>query len=99
MNRTEEAKAPKTSEKKVSRREFLKYSSVAAVAAGAAAMIDKLPIANIHTNSSPARNASEEPIVATVNGDQLTVMNGEVSVKVKDPSLAALIAAKLNGGN
>ena len=99
MNKTEEAKGPETREKKVSRREFLKYTSVAAVAAGAAAMINKLPITSTQMNSSPARNASEEPIVATVSGDQLTVMNGEVSVKVKDPSLAALIAEKLNGGN
>ena len=99
LNRTEEPKAPKTGGKKVPRREFLKYTSVAAVAAGAVAMIDKLPIASTQTNSSPARNASEEPIVATVSGDQLTVMNGEVSVKVKDPGLAALIAEKLNGGN
>lgn len=99
MNKTEETKDPETREKKVSRREFLKYSSVAAVAAGAAAMMTKLPIASTQMNSSPARNASEEPIVATVSGDQLTVMNGEVSVKVKDPSLAALIAEKLSGVN
>ena len=99
MNKTEETKEPHPGEKKVSRREFLKYSSVAAVAAGAAAMINKVPITSTQMNSSPARNASEEPIVATVSGDQLTVMNGEASVKVKDPSLAALIAEKLNGGS
>ncbi len=99
MNQNSEGNEPKTNQKKVSRRDFLKYSSVAAVAAGAAAMIDKIPISSLETKSSPAPNTSQEPIVATVSGDQLTVMNGEASVKLKDPLLAALIAEKLQGSN
>lgn len=88
--------------KTISRRDFLKYGvGVAAVAAGATALMGKipLPLDEPKAAATPARNGSEEPIVAAVHGDQLTVMNGQASVKVKDPLLAALIAGKLETGN
>ncbi len=86
----------------ISRRDFLKYGvGVAAVAAGATALMGKIPLPADEPKApaTPARNSSEEPIVAAVHGDQLTVMNGQASVKVKDPLLAALIAGKLGTGN
>jgi len=45
---------------------------------------------------TPASNDSSEPIVATVTGDQVTVMNGQTVVKTKDSGLAALIAEKMS---
>jgi hypothetical protein len=36
--------------------------------------------------------------VATVAGDQVTVMNGQTIIKTKDSSLAALIAEKMSSG-
>jgi TAT (twin-arginine translocation) pathway signal sequence len=87
------------SSNKISRRDFLKYSAgVAAVAAGATALMGKIPIP-AEQPKTPAANDSAEPIVASVSGDQLTVMNGQVSVKVKDAGLAAQIADKLRAGN
>jgi TAT (twin-arginine translocation) pathway signal sequence len=84
---------------KISRRDFLKYTvGAAAVAAGATALMSKIPIPTEQTKT-PAANDSAEPIVASVSGDQLTVMNGQVSVKVKDAGLAARIADKLRAGN
>jgi hypothetical protein len=84
---------------KISRRNFLKYSvGVAAVVAGATALMGKIPIPGDQPKT-PATNDSTEPIVASVSGDQLTVMNGQVSVKVKDAGLAAQIADKLRAGN
>ena len=84
---------------KISRRDFLKYGvGVAAVAAGATALMGKIPIP-AEQPKAPAANDSAEPIVASVSGDQLTVMNGQVSVKVKDAGLAAQIADKLRAGN
>jgi hypothetical protein len=84
---------------KISRRDFLKYSvGAAAVAAGATALMGKIPIP-AEQPKTPAANDSAEPIVASVSGDQLTVMNGQVSVKVKDAGLAAQIADKLRAGN
>ncbi len=87
------------SSNKISRRDFLKYGvGVAAVAAGATALMGKIPIP-AEQSKTPAANDSAEPIVASVSGDQLTVMNGQVSVRVKDAGLAAQIADKLRAGN
>jgi hypothetical protein len=36
--------------------------------------------------------------VATVAGDQVTVMNGQTIIKTKDSNLAALIAEKMSSG-
>jgi hypothetical protein len=84
---------------RITRRDFLKYGvGAAAVAAGATALMGKLPIP-AEQSKTPAANDSAEPIVASVSGDQLTVMNGQVSVKVKDAGLAAQIADKLRTGN
>ena len=84
---------------KISRRNFLKYGvGAAAVAAGATALMGKIPLP-AEQPKTPAANDSAEPIVASVSGDQLTVMNGQVSVKVKDAGLAAQIADKLRAGN
>ena len=87
---------------KISRREFLKYGAgVAAVAVGATALMGKIPLSlpQAESRANPAPNDSSEPIVATVAGDQVTVMNGQVIVKTKDSGLAALIAEKVNAGN
>jgi len=95
----EKLESEQESSSKISRRDFLKYGvGVAAVAAGATALMGKIPIP-AEQPKSPAANDSAEPIVASVSGDQLTVMNGQVSVKVKDAGLAAQIADKLRAGN
>jgi hypothetical protein len=84
---------------KISRRDFLKYGvGAAAVAAGATALMGRIPMTP-EQPKPPAANDSAEPIVASVSGDQLTVMNGQISVKVKDAGLAAQIADKLRGGS
>jgi len=85
----------------ISRRDFLKYSvGVAAVTAGSAALMGKVSFPLPREQSkTPASNSSIEPIVAAVNGDELTVMSGHVSVKVKDAGLAGLISEKLKAGN
>ena len=89
-----------SSNKKVSRREFLKYSAgVAAVAAGATALMGKIPLIEEQpAKKTPAVNSSSEPIVATVEGNQVTVMNGQTVIKTTDSGLAALIAEKMNEG-
>ncbi len=98
-NKTDEKSDSEQESRKVSRRDFLKYGvGIAAVAAGATALMGKIPIP-AEQPKTPAANDSAEPIVASVSGDQLTVMNGQVSVKVKDAGLAAQIADKLRGGN
>ena len=82
---------------KISRRDFLKYSAgVAAVAAGAAAVMDKLPFSTPLAAKSPSPNtvSSEEPTVVAVQGDELTLIRGERSVKIKDALLAAMLAGK-----
>ncbi len=86
--------------KKVSRREFLKFGvGVAAVAAGATALMGKIPLPEGQpSKKTPAANESSEPIVATVSGDQVTVMNGQTIVKTRDSGLAALIAEKMSAG-
>ena len=97
--KSEEKDSERESNSKISRRDFLKYGvGVTAVAAGATALMGKIPIP-AEQQKTPAPNDSSEPIVASVSGDQLTVMNGQVSVKVKDPGLAAQIADKLRAGN
>jgi TAT (twin-arginine translocation) pathway signal sequence len=98
-NTDENPDSEQNSGSKISRRTFLKYSvGVAAVAAGATALMGKIPLPE-NQPKTPAANDSTEPIVASVSGDQLTVMNGQVSVKVKDAGLAAQIADKLRAGN
>lgn len=86
----------KESKSKVSRRDFLKYSAgVAAVAAGAAATLGKvsLPLSENKPAASPGA-LSSEPIVVSVNGEELTVMSAQGEVKVRDSALAAAIAEK-----
>jgi hypothetical protein len=95
----EKSQSEQESSNKISRRNFLKYGvGVAAVAAGATALMGKIPIP-AEQSKTPSANDSAEPIVASVSGDQLTVMNGQVSVTVKDAGLAAQIAEKLRAGN
>ena len=95
----EKLESEQESSSKISRRDFLKYGvGVAAVAAGATALMGKIPLP-AEQPKAPAANDSAEPIVASVSGDQLTIMNGQVSVKVKDSGLAAQIADKLRAGN
>jgi len=95
----EKSESEQDSSNKISRRDFLKYGvGAAAVAAGATALMGRIPIP-AEQPKAPAANDSAEPIVASVSGDQLTVMNGAVSVKVKDAGLAAQIADKLRAGN
>ncbi len=80
---------------KLSRRDFLKYSAgVAAVAAGAAAMMDKIPFSSSQPAKTPVAASSGEPMVVAVHGDLLTVISGERSVRVKDPALAAMLAGR-----
>ena len=101
-NKVVQDEQPKNPEQ-ISRRDFLKIGvGVAAVAAGAVGVLGKLPIStstSTSTGISQPANTSTEPIVATVDGDQLTVMNGQTSVKVKDRNLAGMIAEKLKEGN
>jgi hypothetical protein len=95
----EKFESEQDSSNRISRRDFLKYGvGAAAVAAGTTALMRRIPIP-AEQSKTPAANDSAEPIVASVTGDQLTVMNGQVSVKVKDAGLAAQIADKLRAGN
>jgi len=67
----------------------LKYGvGVAAVAAGATALMGKIPIP-AEQPKTPAANDNLEPIVSSVVAALLTFMNGQVSVKLKDAGLAA----------
>ena len=86
-----------TKKSKLTRRDFLKYSAgMAAVAAGASAMLGKIPLpATESAKTPPAPFTRSDPIVVSVNGDELTVMSGHSEVKVKDASLAAEIASKI----
>ena len=99
--RVENESENNSNKKGVSRREFLKYGvGVAAVAAGATALMGKIPLPEGQSaKKTPAANDSSEPIVATVSGDQVTVMNGQKVSKTKDSGLAALIAEKVSGGD
>src|SRR5207244_11285956 len=95
----EKLEAEQSSGNKISRRNFLKYGvGAAAVAAGATALMGKIPLPAEQPKTPPA-NDNAEPIVASVSGDQLTVMNGQVSVKVKDAGWAAQIEEKIRAGN
>ena len=95
----EKLESEQDSGNKISRRNFLKYGvGVAAVAAGATALMGKIPIP-AERPKTPTANDSSEPIVASVSGDLVVVMNGQVSVKVKDAGLAAQIADKLRAEN
>ncbi len=83
------------SKNRISRRDFLKYGvGVAAVAAGATALMGKIPLP-AEQPKTPSTSNSSEPIVVAVNSDQLTVMSGHNEVKLKDPGLAAEIASKI----
>ncbi|TMI13762.1 twin-arginine translocation signal domain-containing protein [Candidatus Bathyarchaeota archaeon] len=98
-NTDEKTESERDSNNKISRRDFLKFGvGAAAVAAGGTALMGKIPIP-AEQPKTPAVNDSAEPIVASVSGDQLTVMSGQVSVKVKDAGLAAQIADKLRAGS
>jgi hypothetical protein len=82
---------------KISRREFLKYGAgVAAVAVGATALMGRLPLPEDSSKKPPAANDTSEAIVATVEGNQVTVMNGQKIIKTNDSSLAAQIADKVS---
>ncbi len=65
------------------------------MAAGATALMGRLPIPTGTTNKSQARPKSSSPLVVMVKGDELTVMNGNDEVVVKDASLASAIASKM----
>src|SRR5437667_586868 len=98
MDTDEKLEPEQTSGDKIARRNLLGSGvGAAAVAAGATALMGKIPLP-AEQPKTPAANDSAEPIVASVSGDQLTVMNGQVSVKVKDAGLAAQIADKLRAG-
>jgi hypothetical protein len=99
--RVENESENNSNKKGVSRREFLKYGvGVAAVAAGATALMGKIPLPEGQSaKKTPPANDSSEPIVATVSGDQVTVMNGLKVSKTKDSGLAALIAEKVSTGD
>src|SRR2546428_1346472 len=86
---------------KISRRDFIKFGvGAAAVTANAAAFMGKLPLSVVQPPSQPAapRNGSE-PIVTTAIYDQVSVMNGQDSLKVQDPEPAALNDGRLYAGN
>ncbi len=94
MTEDSESKKEKS---KLSRRDFLKYSAgVAAVAASAAALMDKLPFTSPQSEKSRSLNqaSSGEPMVVAVHGDELTLISGDRSMKVKDATLAAMIAGR-----
>ncbi len=81
------------SSRKISRREFLKYSAgVAAVAAGATAIMGKIPLPSTSSKPNPTTQNSTDAMVVTVRGDELTLISGEKSVKMKDATLAAALA-------
>jgi len=66
---------------------------------GATALMGKIPLIEEQpAKKTPAVNSSSEPIVATVEGNQVTVMNGQTVIKTTDSELAALIAEKMNEG-
>ena len=81
--------------RKVSRREFLKYSAgVAAVAAGTAAMMGKIPLPQSTSRPTGTAHTSSDMVVVTVRGDELNLISADKSVKVKDPDLAAQLAGR-----
>ncbi len=83
-------------QRKITRRDFLKYSAgVAAVAAGAGTLLGGLPFPSGTTSSPQARSNSNTKLVVMVNGDELTVMSGDSEIVVKDAGLASAIAGKM----
>ncbi|HEY4657310.1 MAG TPA: twin-arginine translocation signal domain-containing protein [Candidatus Bathyarchaeia archaeon] len=84
---------------RVSRRDFLKYSAGVAAALGAGTVLAKTPLLSREeaekTANAPVGKVSG-PIVATVEGEVVTVMSGQTEVRVKDSGLAAAIANKVN---
>jgi len=83
-------------QRKITRRDFLKYSAgVAAVAAGAGTLLGGLPLPSSTTSSPQARSNSNTRLVVMVNGDELTVMSGDSEKVVKDAGLASAIAGKM----
>jgi len=91
-NETEEK-----SQGKITRRDFLKYGAgVAAVAAGATALMGRLPFPSGTGTPSQSRPLSGTPLVVMVKGDELTVMNGNDEIVVKDAALASAIAGKIS---
>jgi TAT (twin-arginine translocation) pathway signal sequence len=96
-NQPVENESEKSPDSKISRREFLKYGAgVAAVAVGATALMGRIPLPENSPRKTPASNDSSEAIVATVEGNQVTVMNGQKIVKTNDSGLAAQIADKVS---
>ena len=83
-------------QRKITRRDFLKYSAgVAAVAAGAGTLLGGLPLPSGTTSAPQARSNSNTKLVVMVNGDELTVMSGDSEIVVKDAGLASAIAGKM----
>ncbi len=83
-------------QRKITRRDFLKYSAgVAAVAAGAGTLLGGLPLPSGTTSPRQAKSNNNEKLVVMVNGDELTVMNGDSEIVVKDSGLASAIAGKI----
>ena len=84
---------------RVSRRDFLKYSAGVAAALGTGTVLAKAPLLSREevekTANAPVGKVSG-PIVATVEGEVVTVMSGQTEVRVKDSGLAAAIANKVN---
>lgn len=86
--------------KNLTRRDFLKYGAgVAAVAAGAAAMLDKIPFKSSELSKAPAPTGNGEAMVVAVQGDVLTLITGERSVRVRDANLASILASKAEEGD
>ncbi len=86
--------------KNLTRRDFLKYGAgVAAVAAGAAAMLDKIPFKSSELSKTPTPISNGEAMVVAVQGDVLTLITGERSVRVRDANLASILASKAEEGD
>jgi hypothetical protein len=91
----EKLESEQDSRNKISRRDFLKYGvGAAAVAAGATALMGRLPLPTSEAPKAPAPSVSDAIIVA-VHGDELTVMRGNAEVIVKDSALAGALAGKV----
>jgi hypothetical protein len=91
----EKLESEQDSRNKISRRDFLKYGvGAAAVAAGATALMGRLPLPTSEAPKAPAPSVSDAIIVA-VHGDELTVMRGNAEVIVKDSALAGALASKV----
>src|SRR5207245_9181638 len=88
-NTDEKTESERDSNNKISRRDFLKFGvGAAAMAAGATALMGKITIP-AQQQKTPAVNDSAQSILASVSGDQLTVMSGQVSGTVTYAGFAA----------